>query len=244
MRARAPFALALPMGALLVAALLIWAAPLAAQEAPAPDGLGMEPAAPETPPDREHGTDLPTRTIETPEDRPQTVIAPVLTVDQDSLFTGSAWGRRVQGQLEEEGAEIAAENERLADQLAAEEAELAERRPELEPAEFRSLAEAFDSRATAIRRERAQVVQELNARAETDRDAFYQAALPIMGEMMISRGAVVVLDRRTVFVSLDAIDITGDLIEELDEALDDGAGRPGTMGAAEDGEAADPPAAD
>ena len=65
-----------------------------------------------------------------------------------------------------------------------------------------------------------------------------------MGEMMISRGAVVVLDRRTVFVSLDAIDITGDLIEELDEALDDGAGRPGTMGAAEDGEAADPPAAD
>ncbi|RMC40594.1 OmpH family outer membrane protein [Paracoccus siganidrum] len=215
----------------LLAVLALGAAPLAAQELPAPDPLAIDPPGAGAPPENGRSGDLPTRTIRTPDDRPDAVVAPVLTVDQDALFARSAWGRRVQAELDEEGSKIAAENERLANQLAAEEADLTERRKDLDPAEFRRLAEAFDTRATNVRRERAQVVQELNARAEADRDAFYQAALPVMGELMTSRGAVAVLDRRTVFVSLDAIDVTDDLIELLDETLSDGAGRAGTMGA-------------
>lgn len=218
----------------LLAVLALGVAPLAAQEVPAPDPLSIDP--PETAPDNDRGGDLPTRTIQAPDDRPEVMIAPILTVDQDALFARSAWGLRVQAELEEEGRKIAAENERMANQLAAEEAELTERRKELEPAEFRRLAEAFDIRATNVRRERAQVVQEVNARAEADRDAFYHAAVPIMGDLMISRGAVAVLDQRTILVSLDAIDITDDLIELLDETLSDGAGRAGTMSAPDDGE--------
>ena len=220
------------------AAIALWLGlaglPLTAQElpppdTPAPDALSIDPPArPPLP-----RANLPARTIETPREGGAEVVAPVLTVDQDALFTGSAWGRRVQAQLDAQGRRVSAENERLADQLAAEEAELTERRPEMEPAEFRQEAEAFDLRATQIRRERAQVVQELNAQAEADRTAFYQAALPVMGDLMASRGAVAVLDRRTVFVSLDAIDITDDLIALLDETLSDGAGRPGTLGGPE-----------
>ncbi|MCF3974130.1 OmpH family outer membrane protein [Paracoccus salsus] len=167
---------------------------------------------------------MPNRMIETADDAPRYVVAPVLTVDQERLFTDSAWGRRAQGELEEAGRAIADENDRLAAQLSAEEAQLTQQRSALEPAEFRRLAEAFDARATEIRRERAKAVQDLNARADADRAAFYQAALPVMGEMMQQRGAVAVLDRRTVFVSLDAIDITPDLIERLDETVGDGAG--------------------
>lgn len=170
--------------------------------------------------------ELPVQTIETPPDTQQIVIAPVLTVDQEALFTGSAWGARVQAEFEETGRLIAEENERLAQQLSAEEADLTERRREMEPAEFRQLAEAFDTRATEVRRERAQAVQDLNARAEADRTAYYQAALPIMGQVMTDRGAVAVLDRRTVFVSLDVIDITAELIARIDDQLGDGSTPP------------------
>lgn len=165
---------------------------------------------------------LPNRTIESDGETEGLQVAPLLTVDQERLFTDSQWGQRAQRELEEKGSKIEAENERLAQQLSDEEAELTEKRETLDPAEFRKQAEAFDARATEIRRQRAQVVQELSARAEADRNNFYRAALPVMGEVMQARGAVAVLDRRTVFVSLDAIDITDELIAALDERIGEG----------------------
>lgn len=174
------------------------------------------PATPEAPP-------LPSRTIQSPRDA-KPVAAPILTVDQDVLFAASEWGKRTQRILEEEGGKIEAENERLAAQLSDEESALTQQRGTLDPAEFRRLAEAFDTRATEVRQQRAQVVQDLNAWAEADRAAFYRAALPLMGEMMQERGAVAVLDRRTVFVSMDAIDMTQDLVSRLNAELGDGAG--------------------
>ncbi|MFV0383049.1 OmpH family outer membrane protein [Paracoccus sp. (in: a-proteobacteria)] len=148
--------------------------------------------------------------------------APILTVDLNQLFARSAWGTRAQAELEAEGRKIAADHERIAAQLSEEEARLTEQRKTLDPADFRKLAEAFDVRATEIRRARAQVVDDLNARVEADRAAFYQAALPVMAEVMRERNAVAVLERRTVFVSLDAIDITDALIERLDETIGEG----------------------
>lgn len=175
-----------------------------------PDGAPPPPRPPQSAP-------APADTAPVPE-------APIVTVDQDALFARSAWGRRTQRVLEDTGRAVAAENERLASQLAAEEASLTDQRPTLDPAEFRRRAEAFDARATAIRRERATVVEDLNDWAEADRAAFYRAALPLMGTMMEERGAVAVLDRRTVFVSLDAIDMTDALIARLDADLGDGQG--------------------
>lgn len=169
-------------------------------------------------------SELPSRTIRTPADAASMAKALILTVDQDRLFAESDWGKRTQRVLEEEGGKIEAENERLAAQLSTEEATLTEQRGTMDPAEFRKQAEAFDTRATEVRRQRAQVVQDLNAWAEADRTAFYRAALPLMTEMMQERGAVAVLDRRTVFVSMDAIDMTQDLIRRLNADLGDGTG--------------------
>lgn len=206
-------------GAFLVA-LLLTLAPAGAQQdpgAPAMPGTGelrVPPAAPT----------LPSSTIAQPEAQGPLPGSPVLTIDQDILYLQSAWGRRAQARLEAEGELIATENDRLTDILSAEEAALTQQRPGLDPAEFRRLAESFDIRATEIRRERAQAVQALNAWADADRVAFFRAALPVMGEMMQDRGASAVLDRRTVFVSLEGIDITQALIEALDADLGDGGG--------------------
>lgn len=196
--------------------------PAVAQQAPLPDLPQAEPDAIPQPAAPGDADALPNQTIESAGDEPPVIGSAILTVDQDRLFAESAWGRRAQQALEDEGRAIAEENERLAAQLSEEEAALTRQRAALEPAEFRRLAEAFDARATAIRRDRAQAVQQLNARVEADRAAFYQAALPVMGDLMQQRGAVAVLDRRTVFVSLDAIDITTELIERVDRDLGDG----------------------
>jgi Skp family chaperone for outer membrane proteins len=195
---------------LVVCALLVLPAQGQAQQTPS----DVVPVPPE----------LPSRTIQTPDDAAPVAGSPILTVDQDMLFTLSDWGKRTQRVLDEEGGKIEAENERLAAQLSAEETTLTEQRGTLDPAEFRRLAEAFDTRATEVRRQRAQVVQDLNAWAEADRAAFYRAALPQMGEMMQERGAVAVLDRRTVFVSMDAIDMTQSLVVRLNENPGDGSG--------------------
>ncbi|MEE2859832.1 MAG: OmpH family outer membrane protein [Pseudomonadota bacterium] len=168
--------------------------------------------------------DLPNSTIAAPDEVGPQPAAPILTLDQDALYLSSSWGLRAQARLEAEGQLIAAENERLTELLSTEEAALTAQRATLPPAEFRRLAEDFDRRATQIRRERAQAVQALNAWADADREAFFRAALPVMAEVMQDRGAVAVLDRRTVFVSLDAIDITNDLITALDAGIGDGEG--------------------
>ena len=222
------------------------ALPAGAQQQPGPPPAGD---SADGMPGAESGT-LPMQTIEAAPDDAQAMMVPVLTVDENQLFAGSAWGRRMQARLEAEGGKIAAENDRLAAQLSEEEAMLTGQRAALPPAEFRKLAEAFDARATQVRRERAQAVQRLNDWADADRTAFYRAALPVMGEMMQRRHAVAVLDRRTVFVSLDAIDITADLMAELDRILGDGEGvvplpdeapaaTPAPMPPAEDGAAED-----
>ena len=167
---------------------------------------------------------LPSSTIATQGTSEQAVNAPILTLDQDMLYLSSDWGKRAQAQLEAEGDVIATENERLTKLLSSEETRLTGQRGTLPPAEFRKLAESFDLRATEVRRERAQAVQQLNAWAEADRSAFFRAALPVMGQIMQEHGAVAVLDRRTLFVSLDAIDVTQDLITLLNDELGDGKG--------------------
>ncbi|MDO5705333.1 MAG: OmpH family outer membrane protein [Paracoccus sp. (in: a-proteobacteria)] len=217
-------------------ALAVLAAPVLAQDSPvAPPPVNpLRSANPDT---------LPSGTVPAAEGTAP-VIAPVLTVDEELLFARSAWGKRVQAELEERGRTLQAENDRLAQQLAGEESDLTAQRGTTDAAEFRRLAEAFDARATGVRRERAQAAADLNALAEADRTAFYRAALPVMGRLMQERGAVAVLDQRTVFVSLDVIDITADLVTRLDQELGDGAGivMQETGGQTAPDESTDPPA--
>ncbi|WP_411839168.1 OmpH family outer membrane protein [Paracoccus sp. ME4] len=213
-------------GAAILAAVLL-VGPLAAQQPeaqlplPAAEPQDAELADPQLPPVAAPST-LPSTVVPGPGDLAEN--APILTLDLDILYLNSAWGRRAQAELEAEGAEVAAENERLTRLLSSEEAALTQQRATLDAARFRELAEAFDLRATRIRRERAQAVQDLNTWAESDRAAFFRDALPVMGQIMQERGAVAVLDRRTVFVSLDAIDVTQQLIDTLDQRIGDGQG--------------------
>ena len=155
------------------------------------------------------------------------VHAPILVVDQDVLWSSSAWGRRADAEIEARRNAIAAENTRLAEDLEAEDAALTELRKTLPPEEFRSRADAFDLRVTQVRTDRDAAARKLVEDANAERDAFLRAALPVISAAMEARGAQVLLDRLTVFLSSDAVNVTAELVAAVDARI--GAGPAGQV---------------
>ncbi len=148
----------------------------------------------------------------------------ILTVDQEALFRQSAWGQRAIAALADQTRRVAADNDRLFAQLSAEEAALTELRKTLPAAEFRARATAFDERVTRLRREREAAARELQQLSDAERGAFFRAAAPVIGTVMRERGALVVLDPRTVLFSVEAIDVTATVVARIDAEIGDGAG--------------------
>lgn len=155
----------------------------------------------------------------TPADPTAGLRSPVLTIDPDRFFAESAFGAAFEAQLRADSAALAAENAALVAELTAEERDLTDRRPDMPVEEFRAAAEAFDQRAQDIRRTQDAKEQALNARRDEALLQFLQSAQPILARVMQDRGAVVILDRRSAFLSLGAVDVTDAAIELYDQSV-------------------------
>ena len=57
---------------------------------------------------------------------------------------------------------------------------------------------------------------------DQEREVFLNAASPVLEELMRDTGAAVILERRSVFVSANAIDITNQAIARLNASLGSG----------------------
>ena len=151
-----------------------------------------------------------------------TVQSPILTIEADRLFTDSLFGQRVAREREADSAVLSAENRKIEASLTEEERSLTERRAQMEPDAFRVLADAFDEKVQEIRRTQDAKARALNQRGEADRVSFLQAAAPVLEKLMRDTGAAVILERGSVFLSLNATDITDLAIERIDAAIGDG----------------------
>lgn len=148
-----------------------------------------------------------------------TIISPVLTIDSERIFVESDFGRRVAEQIEAQSAALAAENRQIEAALETEERELTEKRAEMTPEDFRELANAFDEKVQETRRAQAEKGRAINTMLEDQREVFLNAAAPVLERLMRDAGAAVILERRSVFVSANAIDITDDAIALLNTSL-------------------------
>lgn len=148
-----------------------------------------------------------------------TIISPVLTIDSERIFVESDFGRRVAEQIEAQSTALATENRQIEAALETEERELTEKRAELSPEDFRELANAFDEKVQEIRRAQADKGRAINTMLEDQREVFLNAAAPVLERLMRDAGAAVILERRSVFVSANAIDITDDAIALLNTTL-------------------------
>ena len=148
--------------------------------------------------------------------------SPVLVIDFDRVYEESAYGLRVIADLEEESAGIAAQNRKIEAELIAEERRLTEQRAQMDPATFQKLAEEFDLRVQGLREEQDSKARALGQRSEEARLHFFSIAQPIIEDLMRSSGAVVLLDKRAVYLAIDAVDLTERAIARLDARIDDG----------------------
>lgn len=147
----------------------------------------------------------------------------ILTIQPERLFSESAFGKRVEREMEAEGAVLTAENRRIEAELRSEELELTERRSGMEPEAFRALADAFDQKVQDTRRRQEQKLREINQMGEEARREFINASLPVLQQILRETGAGAILDHSSVFLSADAADITSLAIARVDAVLGDGA---------------------
>ena len=63
----------------------------------------------------------------------------ILTISSDRFYADSAFGRRIAREIEQDSLELSAENRQIEAELTEEEHDLTERRPVMEPDEFRKL---------------------------------------------------------------------------------------------------------
>ncbi|MGR3634079.1 MAG: OmpH family outer membrane protein [Limimaricola soesokkakensis] len=147
----------------------------------------------------------------------------IVVLDTDRLFSESLFGQRLAADLQAQTEALVEENRRIEAELTAEEQDLTRRRPSMTPGAFRAEAEAFDARVQEIRRERDAKERALQQEAASGREIFLAAAGPALGQVMLERGASIILDRRAVFLSTSAVDITDAALAAVDAAIGDGA---------------------
>ncbi|MCL3880681.1 OmpH family outer membrane protein [Marivita sp. GX14005] len=146
----------------------------------------------------------------------------ILTISPDRLYSESRFGQRIAREIEEESRQVASENRRIEGELLAEERELTELRQTLAPAEFRARADAFDEKVQQLRRTQDEKARSLGQRNEEARRALLNAAQPVLLDLMLESGAVAVLDRRAVLLSVDTVDITAKAVERIDAEFGEG----------------------
>lgn len=156
----------------------------------------------------------------------QELRSPILTIDSDRFYRASAFGQRVLREIETQTSALSEENEILEAELETEEQALTDQRSELTPAEFRALADAFDARVQSIRSQREAKSRAISDQLEENRDQFLNSAAPVLEAIMREAGAAVVLERRSVFISANAIDITDVAVRRMNETLGDGTDPP------------------
>jgi Skp family chaperone for outer membrane proteins len=150
----------------------------------------------------------------------------VVTLDQERLLKDTKFGAALAQAFDADTQALVAENRKIDADLEAEERDLTEKRKTMPAADFRILADAFDKKANELRDAQEAKSRELTRRRDADRNWFFQNIAPILGDYMVERGAVAILDKAAVVVSLGSIDITDGAIQRIDEKLGDGSSLP------------------
>ncbi|HBD91853.1 MAG TPA: outer membrane chaperone Skp [Gemmobacter sp.] len=153
---------------------------------------------------------------------PRELRSQIATIQPDQLFARTAFGMAMQSRTSAASAALQDENRRIEAALEAEERALTDRRKTLPPEEFRTLAEAFDTKVEGIRAAQDAKGRALKRQAEEDRQKFFETALPVLADLMGEIGAVALLDKSGIVLSLDAIDITERAVTRIDAVLGDG----------------------
>lgn len=148
--------------------------------------------------------------------------SPIVTLDEDALFSRSQFGQALRARLREAAAKAEAEARRLDREAESEERALTQQRATMSPEEFAPLAAAFDAKVQKLRAERDAAVADLRAQESAARQRFIETAKQVIEDYMLERGAVVMIKKEAILFSLTGLDVTDAVVAKLDAVLGDG----------------------
>lgn len=150
----------------------------------------------------------------------------ILTLDQDRFYNGSLYGRALEAKSLAATQALATENRQIEADLSTEEAALTDRRATMTPEAFAAAAAAFDDKVEGIRAAQKSKVEQLTLDRDAGRKLFFDAAVPVLADLMQQLGAYAILNHDAVILSFDAIDVTARAITAIDTSLGDGTTAP------------------
>jgi Skp family chaperone for outer membrane proteins len=148
--------------------------------------------------------------------------ASVLVLDQDRLFDTSLFGQRAEFEFQIALRQLNEENLQIAADLSAEEQRLTDLRDTYPVEEFRLLTREFNDNVQLIRARQNAKTLDLQAQRDAVRARFFDAIIPILGQMIEDQNADAILDARGILLWGDHADITELARVRVDEALGQG----------------------
>lgn len=142
--------------------------------------------------------------------------APFLYINQEQILTESETGQALLAEEERQRNALRAEARALDQSFEAEERELTERRPTLPPDEFRKLSDAFDARVVQARRDQDARAEALAQEFDQRRRQFYARVAPILVMLMDRYRAPAIFDESSVLLADQSLNITAEVIAEID----------------------------
>ncbi|MBQ0748948.1 MAG: OmpH family outer membrane protein [Roseovarius sp.] len=143
----------------------------------------------------------------------------VLVIDPERMLLESDYGKRLQGEIQAERDRLIAYNEKVAQELEAEEQRLTALRSTTPANEFREMADAFDQRVEELRLESERLSRELERRRELIPIQFMRVVQPVLSELLNEANAMVMIDARTVMLHTSAADVTELAVQRINAAI-------------------------
>ena len=143
----------------------------------------------------------------------------IFTVDMTKLLRSSEFGKNIILVNNIARKKLQSENEELEKKLLLEEKELSELRKTLSVEEFRPKALEFDKKVSIIRAEQGKKEEILNKKVRKEETDFFKRIYPLLYEILIERGGLILVDQRNIILWDNSVDITDDAIQAINQAL-------------------------
>ena len=143
----------------------------------------------------------------------------LFTVDMGKLFRFSDYGKNIILTNNIARQELQNENEELESKLLSEEKELSEQRKILSLDEFRPKALEFDKKVSIIRKAQGEKEKKLNNEVRKKESEFYKRIYPLLYELLLDQGGLVLIDQRNIILWDSSVDITDEAIKLINQVI-------------------------
>lgn len=145
--------------------------------------------------------------------------AVILIVNTEQVFAQAKVGVSVREQLQDLAKKLQAEDKKGQDAIEAEAKKLTEQRSLLKPEDLQKKYEALQKKEADHQRKMRQKGQELQLGANKARSEIEAAIRPIFAEIMKKNNATILLDQSVVLAGGVDLDVTAEVLKELDAKL-------------------------